>query len=118
MDDVTLVMFIFTFLFGLIFTLLGFFDLKGALTKKETPYLGFVYFIVSMIIWFAMAIYWTAMATDLALASLGWLWYGFAGISLACAFACLGYILKASVKVEPEGAKLEIREEQDRGSGY
>jgi uncharacterized membrane protein len=101
-------MFVLTFLFGFVFTLLGFFDLKETVTKKDTPALGFVYFIVGMLVWFVMAMYWPAMATDAALASLGWLWFGLAWVCVACAMACVGFILKAGIK--SENGKLSIQQ--------
>jgi hypothetical protein len=114
MDDLTIVMFILTFMIGFVFLILGFFDLKSALSKKDMPpALGFVYFLISMVVWFAMAMWWSAMATDAALASLGWLWFGFAWACVALAIACAVLIFKASAG--KSGGKLEIREERTEG---
>lgn len=111
MDSITIIMFVLTFMTGFVFTLLGFIDLKEAVTKKDTPALGFIYFIVAMLVWFVMAMYWPAMATDAALASLGMLWFGFAWVCVALAMACVGLVLKGVVK-KPVDSKLEICEEQ------
>lgn len=110
MDSITIVMFTLTFMIGFVFTMLGFNELKEALTKKNSPALGFVYFLISIAVWFVMAMYWPAIATDAALGSLGLLWFGFAWACVALDIACAVLIFKASVK--DTGGKLEIREEE------
>lgn len=112
MDTITLVMFAFTFMIGFVFTIFGFSELKTAITKKETPFLGFIYFIVSMLVWFVIAIYWVVVATDPALAALSWLWYGLGGTSLTCAMACVGFIFKASATPDEEMKRFGISERE------
>ena len=114
LDSVSLVMFAFVVMLGFIFLVLGFNELKGTLEENQkgtpaTPAMGTIYFVISMILWFVLSMYWGAMATDSALATLSYLWDGFAIMSMAFFWVCVGYILKGSFKATPK-SKFEVRE--------
>ncbi len=114
MDAISLVMFAFIFMLGFVLFLLGFFELKTAFQRHDSTSsgLGFIYFLIAMALWFILSAYWAATATDPALATLSWLWFGFAWVSLVLALTCIAIILKASVnKVDNRG--LEITERED-----
>lgn len=116
MDSVTLIMFSFVLMIGFVFLILGFNELKETLEERRkgtpaTPAMGMIYFIIAMIVWFVLAMYWAAMATDPALATMAYLWDGFAVMSLGMFWVCLGYVLKDSLTPSNTQGTLEIREE-------
>jgi len=111
MDEITQIMFILTFIVGFAFTFSGFNDLKEALKdQKNTPALGFVYFIIALAVWIMIGMYWPVAATDTVLASLGWLWLGLGIICVALAITCAVLSLKAIV--HENAPHLEIRQEE------
>lgn len=116
MDGLTLVMFVFPLVLGFTFYVLGFTELREIFRGKEkgsaAPAMGTIYFFICFIVWLVLAMWWPAMATDAALATLGYLWLGFALLSFSFAIACIGFLLYSSVK-KPESGRLEIREERE-----
>ena len=120
MDSVTLVMLAFVMILGFIMLILGFGELREVFRGKDKSMapsaMGTLYFFFAFIIWFAMALYWPAMATDQALAAFGYLWYGVMMLSFAFIWVCIGDIaIKGTHK--DEAGKLEIQEER-RYEGY
>jgi hypothetical protein len=120
MDSVSLVMFAFSFLISFVFFIFGFNELREVFRAKEknmaAPAMGMIYFFISTLFWFVLGMYWPAMATDAALATLGWVWLAFGLISVGCAIACIGLMLYVSAQ-KPQQSKLEIQEER-RYEGY
>jgi uncharacterized membrane protein len=120
MDSLSLIMFSFVFVLGFITLILGFSELREIFRGKDksmaAPAMGTVYFFFCFILWFVLAMYWPAMATDQALATLGTMWMGVAWISFVLAWACVGDIALKSAHKD-EKSKLEIQEER-RYEGY
>jgi hypothetical protein len=120
MDSITMIMFAFVLVLGFLLFILGFSELREIFRGKDksmaAPAMGTIYFFVCTILWFVIAMYWPAMATDAALGVLGYLWYGFGLISFALAWACVGFIALRSTHKE-ESSRLEIQEEK-RYEGY
>lgn len=110
MDQISLIMFTFTLAMGFIFSLLGLYELKGAISEKEAPAIGLIFCLLSTIIWFIVSYLWPAVATSDMFVSLGLLWLGLGWVFLIITFACVFYILKFSVS--KQGGALEIREEE------
>jgi hypothetical protein len=122
MDSTTLIMFAFAFIIPFVFFLLGFSELREIFRGKDkgmaAPAMGTIYFFICTLFWFVLAMYWPAMATDASLATLGWVWYAFALLSLSFVITCIGFILYSSFH-KPEESRLEIREErQYEGYGH
>lgn len=115
MDSVTIVMFAVTFIIPFVFTILGFSELREVFRGKDKstapPAMGTIYFLVCTLFWFVLAMWWPAMATDVALGTLGWVWYAFALLSLSFVITCIGFIFKASLNKD-EQSHLEIQEER------
>jgi hypothetical protein len=110
MDSISLIMFVFPFAMGFIFSLLGLFELKSALSDKEPPAIGFFFSLLSTIMWFIVSFLWPAVATSDMFVALSPLWFGLGWVFLIITFACVFYILKYSVS--KHGGGLEIREEE------
>jgi hypothetical protein len=109
-----MIMFSFVLILGFVFLIFGLNEFRESIIGKKvmaSSTLGFIYFLLCTIIWFILAMYWPAMATDAALGTLGLLWFGFAWVSLGFAFACIGFMLKASFEKD-KGGKLQITEER------
>lgn len=115
MDNLTLIMFAASFMIPFVFTLLGFTELREIFRNRDKsmapPAMGTIYFFICTLFWFILAMYWPAMATDAALATLGWAWYAFALLSFSLVITCIGFIIYASVH-KPEQSHLEIQEER------
>jgi hypothetical protein len=113
-------MFAFVAILGLVFYIFGFSELREVFRGKDkttaAPAMGTIYFFICTVIWFVLAMWWPAMATDVALGTLGYLWLGFALTGFALAWACVGFIIIRSGNKD-EKSKLEIREE-NRNEGY
>lgn len=113
-------MFSFTFIVAFILFLLACLEFKngclGWKTDAVSPAMGFVYSLISAILFFVISLWWTAMATDAALSSLGMFWTALAWTASALAFACICLILLATVgnKQNDDGGRLSIRDERLR----
>lgn len=105
-------MFAFTFIMSFVFSILGLFELKGAIQEKEVPAIGFILCVLSTITWFIVGFIWPAVATSDVFVSVGYLWTGLAWVFLILSFTCVFYILKFSVK--PRTPSLEVREEESQ----
>jgi hypothetical protein len=120
MDATTTIMFAFTFIIPFVFYILGFSELREIFRGKEkglaAPAMGTIYFFICFLFWLALGMWWPAMATDAALATLGWVWYAFALLSFSFVVTCIGFILYHAVQ-KPQESKLEIQEER-RYEGY
>jgi hypothetical protein len=105
---------------GFVFYIFGFSELREVFRGKDkstaAPAMGTIYFFFCTMFWFVLAMWWPAMATDEALGTLGFLWFGFGLVSFALAWACVGFIIIRSGHKEERG-RLEIREE-NRNEGY
>jgi hypothetical protein len=115
-----MVMFAFTAIISTLFLVFGFSELREIFRGKDkstaAPAMGTIYFFICTLLWFVLAMWWPAMATDAALGTLGILWLGFGFVSFALAWACVGFIIVRSGNKD-ERSKLEIREE-NRNEGY
>jgi hypothetical protein len=120
MDSLTLIMFCFLSIIGIVAQILGFSELREIFRGKDktvaSPAMGAIYFFIGTILWFILAMYWSAMATDEALGTLGYLWYGFGLMNFSLIWACIGFLAIRANKREDQ-SRLEIREEQ-RYEGY
>jgi hypothetical protein len=110
-------MFAIVFLVSFVMFILGSSELRTGLLnwKKDaaSPAMGFVYFIISTITFFVIALWWSAMATDSALGTLGFFWSAMALTAASMAIACVCLIVLSTVgnKQNDDGGRLEVREE-------
>jgi hypothetical protein len=113
-------MFAFVIILCFVFFIFGLGELREVFRGKDkssaAPAMGTIYFFSCTVFWFVIAMWWPAMATDEALGTLGFLWFGFGLISFALAWACVGFLIIRSGNKE-EGSRLEVREES-RYEGY
>jgi hypothetical protein len=120
MDSLSLIMFAFVTILGVLTQILGFGELREIFRGKDktvaAPAMGTIYFFIGTILWFVLAMWWPAMATDEALGTLGFFWYGFGLMNFAFIWACIGFLAIRANRKE-EHSSLEIREEQ-RYEGY
>ena len=120
MDVLSLVMFAIVFVTGFVMFILGCSELRsGALNWKHdavSPAMGVVYFFISTLVFLVVALWWTGMATDAALGTLGMFWYGLAWTSAVMAVACVCLVFVSTVgnKQNDDDQKLSIQEESYR----
>ena len=115
LDSITIIMFAVSFIIPFVFTIMGFSELREMFRGKDKtmapPAMGLIYFFVCFLFWLVLGMWWPAMATDAALASLGWVWYAFALLSFTFIITCLGFIIRAGLHKD-EPSKLEIQDEK------
>jgi hypothetical protein len=103
MNDISIVMFLLIALTGLITFFLGCFELQNTIRKKQAPFIGIIYSLVSAICFFVLGIYWAVFAADASFIGAAYIWYALAWISVLTvvveSFLYIRYSMKQETKL-------------------
>lgn len=113
MDAISNIMFSFTFLLGFVFSLLGLFELKDAITEQEAPVIGTIFCFLAVVGWFMTSMFWTTLATAEMFVPLGLLWTAFGWIFVILGLTNVMYIVKYVAAHSNKDSSLQIQNRND-----